>query len=100
MYDFPRNEILLICDALNGATLEQEVELYSPQSLLGERVRDKIILDELDQKWGVARDDLARKLDALNLEQAGILLDSVKRYWKLREHGRSQDEALREAGLS
>jgi hypothetical protein len=98
MHNFKRNEILLVCEALSGALLKQEAELY-PNQPLGEWVHEKIVRDQLDRKWHVKRDVLVGKLSALDSTQAKNLIEAAKRFQALREGGCSEDEALHKAGL-
>jgi hypothetical protein len=97
---FTRNEINLIADALNGCgTLIDASESLWNSHLLGEpspgsasglalEISDSISLDQTDEKWGVRRDAILEKIQALSHRETIHLVLTIAKAWD-----RYQDQA-------
>lgn len=88
-----RAEALLLCDALNGIIVDQQI---APAHILFATIADAIGVDELDAKWQTGHALLAR-LQAYTDDDARDLLDRVHAFWS---DPNPTDDALARAGLA
>lgn len=71
-------EACLIVDVLNGT-------LYSgdgnPKAILYGNVEDGILLEDVDQKWGVDKDKLLEKINNLTEYQCYVVIANAFEFW-------------------
>lgn len=90
------NEWCAICDANNSSWLQAESAENDPARYAWMNVADS---DELDEKWGVDRLDLARRMKTMTISQQCAVIEVIGRFWRIQaEEGEGYDGLLRRCG--
>jgi hypothetical protein len=76
---FSREEIMAICDNMNGSMISPE--FASSSDMLMSYLQDGDKYDGLFRKWGIDGDDFLKRITALTSAQTWFLMDAVRRYW-------------------
>ncbi len=82
---FTREEMHLILDVLNGAcifttSMQGGIRLWI--NSIGMEVSDGISLDKLDEKWGVDRNAIIKKIENTDRVERLAILDFAARFWR------------------
>lgn len=91
---FTRAEWCAICDALNGAQIEV-LGAGTSWELAWASVADSA--DEMNAKWGVLCEDIARRVQAMSVAGRAAVWEVAARFWCYSEV--PIDEALARAGV-
>jgi hypothetical protein len=77
--DLTEKEWLAICDANNGTWLQADHAETDPARHLWMNVADD---DELDEKWGIDRLELARRMKGMSVAEQCAVIEVVGRFWR------------------
>ena len=84
---FTRDELMLIIDLFNGHALNPE----STGTSFWWHITEGIKYDYLDEKWGVKKEDMQKKAEALNSFQTACLEIWASGFWYGGDRGKGLD---------
>lgn len=91
---FTRAEVMLLCDALNGAVFMPDT-ISALSSDLATEFEVAMRQDRLDEKWGVNKDEFVARLKGLTRTEALAVIDSVEAVWEDVAAGTDMETAIR-----
>lgn len=77
MPELAENEWLFICDMLNGCSIDERQSMF-----LHVDISESGKHDGLGEKWGVDYENLAERVERMNIPEITAIYDVVYRFWQ------------------